>query len=197
MGAVTGGRGYVGLLAFWMFTLAETRWWHLKQVDDGVPVLRDWSKQRGLSERTNNAENFVSDAQHEVQLSALLRHSQDGGGLSSTQTARTHSDLCAVELCLAYQAVSALEPHLVGVDLVCINGVSASGISVIAVWDESGDIAGFARDAPENSCPKLISRGLPAELRSRSSALWCRLFRLALAWDWSSLCRARWFVPVA
>lgn len=111
MGAVTGGRGYVGLLAFWMFTLAETRWWHLKQVDDGVPVLRDWSKQRGLSERTNNAENFVSDAQHEVQLDALLRHSQDGRGLSSTGTAKTLSDLSAVELCLAYQAVSALEPH--------------------------------------------------------------------------------------
>lgn len=40
-GRRNGGRGYVGLLAFWIFTLAETRWWHLKQVDDGVPVLWD------------------------------------------------------------------------------------------------------------------------------------------------------------
>lgn len=70
-----------------MFTLAETRWWHLKQVDDGVPVLWDWSKQSGLSEHTTDVENFVSDAQHEVRLDELLRHSQDGGGLSPRDTA--------------------------------------------------------------------------------------------------------------
>lgn len=42
-----------------MFILAETRWWHLKQVDDGVPVVWNWSKQHGLSERLTDIENFV------------------------------------------------------------------------------------------------------------------------------------------
>lgn len=61
VGAATGPRGYVGLLLFWIFTLAETRWWHLKQVDDGVPVLRDCCKQRGLSEHRVNGYIYLGN----------------------------------------------------------------------------------------------------------------------------------------
>lgn len=53
-----------------------------------------WSKRRGLSEHTKDTEFFVSDAQHEVLLDALLRHSQDGRGLSSTDTASTLGFMC-------------------------------------------------------------------------------------------------------
>lgn len=132
VGAATGGRGYVGLLAFWMFTLAETRWWHLKQVDDGVPVLRDLSKQRGLSERTTDAQNFVSHAQHEVRLEALLRHSQDGRGLSSMGAASTLGFMCRRDGALLTKPSQPLSLILVGVHFVCKDGVSTSGIAVIA-----------------------------------------------------------------
>lgn len=162
-----------------MFTLAETRWWHLKQVDDGVPVLRDLSKQRGSSERTTDAENFVSDAQHEVRLEALLRPSLDGRGLLSMGAASTVGFMCRRDGALLTKPSQPLSLTLVGVHFVCIDGVSSSGIAVIAVQGRGrGDSWPRPRCFQEcQRCPRLTSRGRPAELRHCSSALRCRLCR--------------------
>lgn len=150
VGAVTGHRGYVGLLAFWIFTLAETRWWHLKQVDDGVPVQRDWSKQHGLSEHIAQQKTW-----HRMRNTGCDRRrccvipKTAGSSRRREQPAYAYSDLCAVRSCLLTKTSQFLSRMLVGVHCVCMNGVSASDrLFIISVWGHGRGDSSFRPAMP-------------------------------------------------